>query len=179
MFILGDIWSSLYKDRKSQKLLKIKKCFRVSHFAGSNVNCMIDYVKSCIRESDPGHTIFHVGTNDLLLDKDPNRIAQSIIKLAKSVMADNRHGTVSSIIPRNDQWKNKVPEVNDCLISMCRDKNIPFISHTNVINPKKNPNKSKLHLNSLRPKLPSNRNQSNDLLSKSTDWFLYDDNLGL
>ena len=29
------------------------------------------------------------------------------------------------------QWKNKVTEVNDCLISMCRDENISFINHTN------------------------------------------------
>ena len=52
-------------------------CFSVSQFAVSHVNCMNDYVKSCTRESDPGHIIFNVGTNDLPLDKDPNRMAQS------------------------------------------------------------------------------------------------------
>ena len=30
---------------------------------------------------------------------------------------------------------------------MCRDENIPFINHTNVIDPKRNLNNSKLHLN--------------------------------
>ena len=29
-----------------------------------------------------------------------------------------------------------------------------------------------------RPMFPSNRNQSVDLLCKSTDWFLYDGNIG-
>ena len=46
----------------------------------------------------------------------------------------------NSIIPRNDQWKNKVTEVNDCLISMCKDENIPFINH--IIDLKKNLNNS-------------------------------------
>ena len=90
------------------------------------------YVKPCIRENNPGHIIFHGGTNDLPLDKDPNSITQLIIRLAKSVVKDNRNVTVSSVIPRNDKWKNKVTEVNDCFISMCRDENIPFMSHTNV-----------------------------------------------
>ena len=81
------------------------------------------------------------------LDKDPNSTAQSIIRLAKSVVTDNRDVTVSSITPRNDQWKNKVTEGNNCLINMCRDENIPFLNHTNVTDPKKNLNNSKLHLN--------------------------------
>ena len=93
---------------------------------------MNDNVKPCIRESNPGHIIFHVGTNDPPLDKGPNSVAQSIIRLAKSVVTDNRDVTVSSIIPRNDKWKNKVTEVNDCFISMCRDENIPFISQRKI-----------------------------------------------
>ena len=52
-------------------------------------------------------------------------------------MTDNRDVTVSSVIPRNDKWKNEVTEVNDCLISMCRDENIPFIIHTNIQKRKK------------------------------------------
>ena len=108
---------------------------------------MNDYIKPCIRESTPDHIIFYVGINNLPLNKDPNNIAQLIIRLAKSVVTDNRDVTVSNITPRNDQWKNKVTEVNDCLISMCRDENIPFINYTNVIDTKKNLNNSKLHLN--------------------------------
>ena len=77
------------------------------------------------------------GPNDLPLDKDQNSIAQSIIKLTKSVVTDNRDVTVSSIISRNEQQRNKVTEVNDCLLIMCRDENISFINHTNVISPKK------------------------------------------
>ena len=113
------------------------------HFSGSKVNCMNDY----IRETNPRQIIFHVGTNDLSLEKDPNSVAQSIIISAKSVMTDNRDVIASSIIPRNDQWKNRVTKVHNCLISMCRDGNIPFINHNNVIDLKKNLNNSKLHVN--------------------------------
>ena len=37
----------------------------------------------------------------------------------------------------------------------------------------------KIGINSLTPKLPSYRNQSIDLQSKSIDWFLYDGNFGV
>ena len=60
---------------------------------------MNDYVEPCIREGHPGHIIFNVGANNLPLEKDPNGIAQSIIRLAKSVVTENRDVTVSSTIP--------------------------------------------------------------------------------
>ena len=43
---------------------------------------MNDYVKPCIRENNPDHIIFHVGTNDIPTSKDPLAIAQSIVDLA-------------------------------------------------------------------------------------------------
>lgn len=39
---------------------------------------------------------------------------------------DNPDVTVKSIIPQTDQWKNKLTEVKDCLISMCSDEIILF-----------------------------------------------------
>ena len=62
----------------NHKKLDNKQNFYVRDFSGSKVNCMNDYVKPCIRESKPGHIIFHVGTNDLPSDKDPNSTAHSI-----------------------------------------------------------------------------------------------------
>ena len=35
-------------------------------------------------------------------------IAQRLVDLAKSVMTQDRVVTISDIIPRNDQWNNKV-----------------------------------------------------------------------
>ena len=74
---------------------------------------MNDYVKPCIRENNPDHIIFHVGTNDIPTSKDPLAIAQYIVDLAKSVMNQDGGVTISRFIPWNDQWNNKVSEVND------------------------------------------------------------------
>ena len=59
---------------------------------------------------------------------------------------DNLQVTVSSIVPRNDEWSKKVNEVNKVLLNLCKDVNIPFISHS-AIDAKRNLNNSKLHLN--------------------------------
>ena len=69
-------------------------------------------------------------------------IAQSIVDFAKSVMIQDRSVTISGIIPRNDQWNNKVREVNNSLAGMCENDNISFIDHSRSIDPRKNLNNS-------------------------------------
>ena len=98
-------------------------------FSGLKVSCMRDYVKPSIRENNQDHKIFHVGTNDVPLEKTPQVIAQSIVDLARSVTNDNLQVTVSSIVPRNDRWSEKANEMNKVLLNLCKDENIPFISH--------------------------------------------------
>ena len=129
------------------KKLENKHKVYIRHFAESKVICMNDYVKPCIHENNPDHIIFHVATNDIPTSKDPPAIPQSIVDLTKSVMTQDRGVTVSGIIPRNDQWKNKVREVNDSLTYMCENDNISFLDHSGSIDPRKNLNNSKLHLN--------------------------------
>ena len=108
---------------------------------------MNDYVKPCIRKNNSDHIILHVGTNDIPTSKDPLAIVQSIVDLAKNVMTQDGSVTISGIILRNDQWNNKVREVNDSLARMCENDNISFIDHCKSIDPRKNLNNSKLHLN--------------------------------
>ena len=115
-------------------------------FSGSKLSCLKDYVKPSIRENNPDNIILHVGTNDVLSEKIPQVIAQSIVDLAKTVANDNFQVTVSSIVPRNDQWSKKVYEVNKVLLNLCKDVNTPFISHSSI-DAKRNLNNSKLHLN--------------------------------
>ena len=69
---------------------------------------MKDYLKPSIRENNPDHIIFHVGTNDVPIEKTSQAIAQSMVDLAKSVANDNLQVNVSSIVQRNDQWSKKV-----------------------------------------------------------------------
>ena len=147
VFVLGDSMVKHIQGWDITNKLENKHKVYIRQFAGSKVTCMNDYVKPCICDNNPDHIIFHVGTNDIPTSKDPLAIAQSIVDLAKSVMNQDRGVTISGIIPRNDQWNNKVREVNDSLACMCENDNIPFIDHSGSIDPRKNLNNSKLHLN--------------------------------
>ena len=144
VFILGDSIVKHIRGWEIKKLDNKQKVYGRS-FSGSKVSCMKDYVKPLIRENNPDH-IFHVGTNDVPSEKTPQVIAQSIVDLAKSVANDNLQVTVSSIVPRNDQWSKKVYDVDKVLLNLCKDVNIPLISHS-AIDAKRNLNNSKLHLN--------------------------------
>ena len=89
------------------KRIDNKRKVYVRQFSGSKVDCMEDYMKPCIREKDPGHLIFHVGTNDVPSNKKAKCIAESIVFLAKEVKASKLDVSISSIIPRNDNWNSK------------------------------------------------------------------------
>ena len=64
-----------------------KRKVYMRQFSGSKVDSMKDYMKPCIRENDPDHVIFHVGTNDFPSNKKAKCIAKSIVSLAKEVKA--------------------------------------------------------------------------------------------
>ena len=117
IFVLGNSMVKHIQDWNITKKLENKHKVYIRQFAGSKITCMTDYVKPCIRENNPDHIIFHVGTNDIPTSKDPLAIAQSIVDLAKSVMTQDRGVTISGIIPRNDQWNSKIREVNDSLLA--------------------------------------------------------------
>ena len=44
---------------------------------------MKDYTKSCTREENPDHIIFHVSTNGLISDNSPERVGNTTVNLAK------------------------------------------------------------------------------------------------
>ena len=108
---------------------------------------MKDYIKPTLRKLDPEHVILHVGTDNLNSPLPPKEIADGIIDLAKSMKADNRNITISTIIPRGGKLNNKANEVNNFLMQLCGGCNIPFINQSNNINPHKHLNRSKLHFN--------------------------------
>ena len=65
-------------------------------------------------------------------NKNVKSIAESIAPLEKEVKASK----LDVIIPRNDNWNNKVMEVNSYLRDLRESNDIPFINNT-TINPKK------------------------------------------
>ena len=147
VYILGDSMVKHVQGWEINRKLDYQRNVYVRQFSGAKTKCMNDYVKPCTRENDPDHIIFHVGTNDIPSTKTPECIAQSISDLAKSVLSENCNVSVSNIIPRNDQWNNKVREVTDCSARLCKNENISLIDHSRSIVPRKHLNSGKLHLN--------------------------------
>ena len=147
IYILGDsMVKHVYGWEMNQKLSNKHKVF-VRSFSGAKTNCMRDYIKPCLRENSPEHVVLHVGTNDLPSEKPADTIAKSIINLAQEVEAKGQSVSVSSIIPRNDKWNNKVFEVNSCLKKLCDNAKIDYLDNSININPRRHLNNSKLHLN--------------------------------
>ena len=101
---------------------------------------MKDYSKPCTKEDKPDHLILHVGTNDLASENNAERIAKSIVDLAKGLVADYHTVSVPSIVPRNDKLNGKAAEVNSYLEKMCSNVNMHFIDNARVINPKRHLN---------------------------------------
>ena len=130
---------------KSMKSIDKNHNVYVRNFSGAKVKCMKDYVKPCIREKNPDYVIFHVGTNELNSELPPERIAKSIIDVAKNTQSNSRIVSICGIVPRNDNFNIKATEVNKELSKMCNKEKLLFLSHNNI-NPKTHLNKSKLHL---------------------------------
>ena len=130
IYILGD---SMVKHVEGWQLSKsTNQKVYVRSFTGAKVKCMKDYVKPCIRENDPDHVIMHVGTNEMNSELPPERIAKSVIDVAKNVKTDTRSVSISGIIPRNHNFNNKVMEVNKELAKMCKREKFQFLEHSNI-----------------------------------------------
>ena len=118
----------------------------VGRFSGAKVKCMKDYMKPCSREKNLDFVIFHVATNELNSELPLERIAKSIIDVAKNTQLDSRIVSISGIVPRNDNFNINGTEVNKELSKMFDKEKFFFLSHSKI-NPKIHLNKSKVHLN--------------------------------
>ena len=137
---------------------------------------MKDYAQPTIREN-PDHILIHVGNNDLPTRRQPDVIAKDIIQLALKLKTNSCDISVSNIVARNDQYRNKAP-VNPKLKDLCKEKNLHYIDHSNSINTR-HLNGLKLHLNIKGTKiLFSNLVEaiSNILLRESITHSLSDSN---
>ena len=146
VYVVGDNMVKHVQEWYIIKRIDCKRKVYVRQFSGSKVDCMKDYMKLCIRENDLDHLIFHVRTNDVPSNIKAKCIAESIVSLANKVKASKLNVSIFSITPRNDNWNNKVMEVNIYLKDLYESNYIPFISNT-TINSKKHLNNRRLHLN--------------------------------
>ena len=147
IYILGDSMIKKLNGYFLTKKVRHKYLIKVRSFSGAKVSCMVDHVKPTLRDDKPDHIILHAGTNDLRTEKTTSQIAKSIMDLTTSLKNNGNSVIVSGIVPRFDNLNNKATEVNNRLVLMCAERNIPFISHSESIDSSKHLNESKLHLN--------------------------------
>ena len=96
---------------------------------------MVDHVKPALRDDKPDSK------------KTASQIAKSIMDLLTSLKKNGNLVIASGIVPCFDNLNNKTTEVNNRLVLMCVERNIPFISHSENTDSSKHLNESKLHLN--------------------------------
>ena len=93
------------KNKKSVFVTEGTDCkVFVKTFSGAKTTCMSNYVKLLVRSSSD-HFIFHVGTNNLSLDKSSEEIARSIIDLTTSISNEKHDVSISNIKIRADNKK--------------------------------------------------------------------------
>ena len=131
VFVFGDSMVEHVQGWDITERKDSKRKVYMRQFSGSKIDCIKDYMKPCIRRNNQDHLIFHVGTNDVPSNKKAKCVAESIVSLANEVKASKLDVRISSIIPRNDNWNNKVMEVNSYLKDLCENY-IPFISNTTI-----------------------------------------------
>ena len=103
------------------KKLKNTKVY-VRHFAGAKVRCMKDYIKPSLIEN-----LITLCFTYLDSDRPPDLIAKLIVDVASSVK-NEKHVTISNIITRAHNFKEKAKEVNHYLLKLCMERNIYLIN---------------------------------------------------
>ena len=147
VLILGDSMVKILNGLLLTRKFKHKCLVKVRSFSSVKVKCMHDHVKPTVRDFTPEHIILYCGTDYLNFEQTASQIAKSIIELALLLKSKDNKISISLIVPKNDGLNNKASEVNCHFIHMCVERNIPYIVHTNSIQPENHLNKSKLHFN--------------------------------
>ena len=88
-------------------------------------------MKPTVRAFDPDQIILQCETNDLNSEGTAGQVARSIIELAFSLKSKGNKISISPIVPINDNLVC-VRMLNS---SLCAEENIPYIDHTNSIQP--------------------------------------------
>ena len=130
--IVGDSIVRYVKGKKLSAALK-DNFVVVKAFPGASTDCMKDYIKPTLKRK-PNRIIVHTGTNDLINEEtSPCYIANNIISLAQSIKTKDLNVTISGIIARGDKHNAKAAAVNQFLSHLCKEVDIDFISHNNII----------------------------------------------
>ena len=122
VIILGDSVIKHVNGYDIARKLDTCKVF-VKHFSGAKVRCLKDHMKLSLRENQ-GYFVLHIGTNGLNSDRTRELIAKSITDVGSSLKNDSHDVSISSIVVRNDKFKEKAVQVNENLEWLCAERNM-------------------------------------------------------
>ena len=93
--LVGD---SIIKDVKVWEISYRENKFVVRHFSGAETDDMKSYVVPTIKHN-PEIIVILCGTNDLKTEKDHEKIADNILRLAHKCRTDNNTVMISELCP--------------------------------------------------------------------------------
>ena len=134
------VYTRVSMVRKVNGILLIRKfnhkyLGKVRLFSSAKGSCMNDHVKPTLWDFKPEHIILPVSTDDLNTERAASQIAKSIIDVCHSLKTDANTITVSLIIRRYDNLNIKANEVNNRLMNIFKERNIPYIDHADTVLP--------------------------------------------
>ena len=100
---------------------------------GASTEDLIDHIKPAIRKN-PDIVVVHTGTNDLQNNCNIVKKAKKLVSALKEVDKDNSIKIAfSSIISREDEdFKDKIMDVNNKLKNYCNSAGMDFINNLNI-----------------------------------------------
>ena len=100
---------------------------------GASTEDLIDHIKPAIRKN-PDIVVIHTGTNDLQNNCNIVKKAKKLVSAVKEVDKDNSIKIAfSSIINREDEdFKDKIMDVNNKLKNYCNSAGMDFINNLNI-----------------------------------------------
>ena len=89
-----------------------KRLAKVRSFAGVEISCMTDHMKSTLRDINRDHIVLNPSTNVLRTEKADSQTENVIIDLGTSSKNNDNIIIVSGIVPSVDEFNSKDHEVH-------------------------------------------------------------------
>ena len=148
VYILGNSMVKKLNRYLLTKKIRSKHLVKVRSFPGGGIQLYDGPCETKFTKDKPKSYCFTCRHNNLRTENTVSQIAKAVIDLATSLKNDGNIVTVSGIVQWLDELNSKENEVNCCLMLMCKEGNISFLSHDEGIDHSKYLKKSKLHVNS-------------------------------
>ena len=112
---------------------KAKENVIVKSYKGATIDCMRYHVQPSLKRK-PDQVILQFGTNNMNTKETAQEIADQLIDLAEAISTHTNKVVISSILPRGDEYNEKVEEVNYLLELYCEQENntIDFLNHSTL-----------------------------------------------